>query len=947
MKIILFILFLVFYQITLSQKFRDRIEYLKSFQDEIYNSTENLKDTILIFDNLGPNSLIIQNYKTQGLGRINDVLLFSDYVSKILIGTAAGGLWMSNNSGNDWQYLKTNYESFGVSKLYQFSDTIWILTGDSELPSLTNSYSRGLIYSSDNLSTFNKIDFEINSKYLLTSMIDVDGVKFISTNKGIFTLNKTEIKNILDSNTLDGISRSLVYLKDCIYFTLTNNDSNYIYKYNLNNLQLDILYQSENSRIELRYTETNPNIIYFIEAKKNLDVFDFGIIENDKLLPLIQNSNIINNQLDYNLELTFSPYSKNIALIAGVPIKYTTDGFNSFTELPNIHVDVHSIKFHPLNNEIYICTDGGLFIISSDFKETKFKSFGLSISQIFSFDINMDNENFISIGTMDNGSLLYNGYNWQYIGSGDGMTQQFLNDSILFTSYQRGAVFKNNLNNGNSELLSDEIIKNENTPFYTNYLIKDSLLYYFNNNLIIKNLNNNSLNKVTVSDNIITRYKFDDENIYISNEKGKIFKYNTFDKNLEELTNINRYVSDILIEDDNIYISSSKNSQNSLFKYNLLNNKLDSLDISFPINSFCKINNELFLGTQNGLLFFNPDKNETFRIKNKNIDLGVITGITHNKNTNSIFVSTFSNGLFKFSDSLLSNNTPILNYSDTIYKCKNETIKLNVTNSEEQKSYIWNNNVVGVSNEISAEGIYYVSLIDNNFKLPSKPIYIKNYKNDEIKISLPEGNFVCPNDKIQIVLNTNNKNITWSNGLSSKTIEVSKGKYWASIIDSNGCKIISDTIEVIEYSSPQKPIISKEYNFLISENNVDWYLNGELILENSTKLEILDYGKYYCISKNEYCKSISDTVEIYPENTFKLYPNPTSDIVYIELFFNNIDNLDIQISDLQGKIVLTKNIIINNKPSFETLDISNLSRNTYLFNVIYKNSILSQKVIKE
>jgi len=75
------------------------------------------------------------------------------------------------------------------------------------------------------------------------------------------------------------------------------------------------------------------------------------------------------------------------------------------------------------------------------------------------------------------------------------------------------------------------------------------------------------------------------------------------------------------------------------------------------------------------------------------------------------------------------------------------------------------------------------------------------------------------------------------------------------------------------------------------------------------------------------------------ENTLKLYPNPTTNILNID--FNSTIN-QIAIYDLSGKEIVTKNIL--DTPS---IDVSNLQAGTYLIRVMAENKAYSQIFVKQ
>ena len=72
-----------------------------------------------------------------------------------------------------------------------------------------------------------------------------------------------------------------------------------------------------------------------------------------------------------------------------------------------------------------------------------------------------------------------------------------------------------------------------------------------------------------------------------------------------------------------------------------------------------------------------------------------------------------------------------------------------------------------------------------------------------------------------------------------------------------------------------------------------------------------------------------------------LYPNPTSDIINIEL--PEVGNYAIQITDISGKIVL--NSTLNNQ-NYITIDVSSLLENVYVVSIQNGGFEFKGKIVK-
>ncbi|TYB31030.1 MAG: hypothetical protein FXF47_06295 [Candidatus Mcinerneyibacterium aminivorans] len=132
----------------------------------------------------------------------------------------------------------------------------------------------------------------------------------------------------------------------------------------------------------------------------------------------------------------------------------------------------------------------------------------------------------------------------------------------------------------------------------------DLLILQKKDGIIIRNIENNSEVAISASDllnDILTDIEVVKHSIYVSGNLG-ISKYNLKTDKIENVINFNRKINDILFYDNRIYIGS----EDGLFFYNLEenetsefreNSELSSLNILKIIN----INDEIFLKTSKGI----------------------------------------------------------------------------------------------------------------------------------------------------------------------------------------------------------------------------------------------------------------------------------------------------------------------------------------------------------
>jgi len=106
-------------------------------------------------------------------------------------------------------------------------------------------------------------------------------------------------------------------------------------------------------------------------------------------------------------------------------------------------------------------------------------------------------------------------------------------------------------------------------------------------------------------------------------------------------------------------------------------------------------------------------------------------------------------------------------------------------------------------------------------------------------------------------------------------------------------------------------------------------------------LTVID-GNGCTISSSYLVDMVSSTFESELENNLKIYPNPTSGIIFIEVTGGIYKNMEITISDLVGHVFQERNIPGNGKYNF---NISDYPSGVYSFKIISENEAITKRVI--
>ncbi len=130
----------------------------------------------------------------------------------------------------------------------------------------------------------------------------------------------------------------------------------------------------------------------------------------------------------------------------------------------------------------------------------------------------------------------------------------------------------------------------------------------------------------------------------------------------------------------------------------------------------------------------------------------------------------------------------------------------------------------------------------------------------------------------------------------------------------------------------------------------DTYFPGEiaelLMYKGNVDEQSMQQTENYLLKKYGFINGVNDQNYI---KLFSIYPNPAKDELQIkndELRTNNRNPLDIQIINLQGKVVLTCNLK-EKTSNFFSLDISPLESGMYLIKYSNDHKIITEKFVKE
>ena len=141
-------------------------------------------------------------------------------------------------------------------------------------------------------------------------------------------------------------------------------------------------------------------------------------------------------------------------------------------------------------------------------------------------------------------------------------------------------------------------------------------------------------------------------------------------------------------------------------------------------------------------------------------------------------------------------------------------------------------------------------------------------------------------------------------------------------------------------------------DIVVNPATVTWYASSSDASSETNALsagtQLIDGAEYFAVNQENGCSSIplAVTVTVVLENetfdttNFKLYPNPTTDVVTLQY---SKEITEVSVFNLLGQTMINKKL----STTETTIDLSNLPSSTYLVKVISEGKIKTVKVIRK
>lgn len=204
--------------------------------------------------------------------------------------------------------------------------------------------------------------------------------------------------------------------------------------------------------------------------------------------------------------------------------------------------------------------------------------------------------------------------------------------------------------------------------------------------------------------------------------------------------------------------------------------------------------------------------------------------------------------------------------------------------------------------------------------------------------------------------------ILWDSGETTFELnDLAAGTYMATITDENGCtSTTSVTVsqpDSINFELTTEGVINGEGGFIVAPEgfaSYEWYVDGELIVgENESSVPNQTSGNYFVIVIDDNgCTFTSETLafvntnEITNLTNFKISPNPFSNQINLNLTTDEVLNLNLQILNMDGKILKEKTMQVMGDFS-KNINLNDLPRGVYYLKLNQGDKVAVQRIVKQ
>jgi Secretion system C-terminal sorting domain len=393
---------------------------------------------------------------SSGQGRVNFVYEDPNSSTTLYIGTPAGGIWKSIDSGVNWSPLSDELPQIGVSGIavdHTNSNVIYIATGDKDAG---DTYSIGVLKSTDGGVTWNTTGLSFAN----TSTRAGDIMMHPTNNQILLCATSAGLYKTSNGGTTWSVVQSGSFAQGSIRFK--PNDPTTVYAVNYNRF-----YRSTNTgdsfstvitglpvnsgRLILDVTPANANYVYILSATTG-NAFQGIYRSTNSGTNWAKTSGTTDvfesTQSWYDLAFAVSDTNADEIYTGCLNVWKSTNGGVAFTKMNNwssptapsyTHADIHYLGFY--NGKLFCGSDGGVYRSTNGGTNFTDLTATAQISQFYKIAVAKQTSANIVGGLQDNGGHAYSGGAWKNYYGADGMDAAIdpTNQNLYYGFIQNGS----------------------------------------------------------------------------------------------------------------------------------------------------------------------------------------------------------------------------------------------------------------------------------------------------------------------------------------------------------------------------------------------------------------------------------------------------------------------------------------------------------------------------
>jgi hypothetical protein len=317
----------------------------------------------------------------------------------------------------------------------------------------------------------------------------------------------------------------------------------------------------------------------------------------------------------------------------------------------------------------------------------------------------------------------------------------------------------------------------------------------------------------------------------------------------------------------------------------------------------------------------------------------------------------------------VNSNPVVVASANSTVVCEGDAIVLTGSGA---LTYTWNNGASdGVSFTAAITETYTVTGVDVNGCEGQDQITVVVNELPQV-IASASQNQICEGEQVTISSTGNAVSYSWDNGITEGVAftPVSTQTYTVTALSTDGCEntasvqVVVNNLPVVSINGLNSTYLHTDANITMIGTPAGGTFSGIGVSGNVFSPSAAGIGGPYVITYTyidpatgcENSESFSVSVEanttgvfeLGENGSFKVYPNPFADVINLQINANVSDKMIIEVTNLQGKQVFNRELIIYiGESRVELFELNQLSSGVYNLTVTLGNTSSTQKIVKK